>query len=234
MPNLADGVAPLRKSLPIFFLIDVSGSMSGERIAAVNEAMDKVVPQLKEFAKGEPLIDFTVRAITYGDNRATWKVGEKKKGVPVDQFDWFAISESEVDGGTPADKALELLSTVTSNDYREYLGGYIGTPMVILISDGESNGTTPFRTAVDNFRNTRAGGQFIQVAIGIDTQNNRRATEELSYFGKNGFRHCTDNPEQIIELINTATFKSVKQASQKSLKGDTGTDDLNVFEDDIF
>ncbi|MDE5757726.1 MAG: hypothetical protein K2H85_03835 [Allobaculum sp.] len=234
MPNIADGASPLRKSLPIFFLIDVSGSMYGERIAAVNEAMDKLVPQLKEFANGEPLIDFTIRVITYGNGKAIWKIGEKKSGIPLPQFDWFAISDSEVDGGTPADKALELLSTVTSNDYREYLCGYIGTPMVIIISDGESNGNTPFQVAVDKFRATKAGGRFIQVAVGIDTQNNTRATDELSYFGINGFRHCTDNPEQIVNLISTATFKSLKQASVKSIKGDTDSGNVNVFEDDIF
>lgn len=225
--DIAGGASPLKKSLPIFFLIDVSGSMGGERIAAVNEAMDKLVPELKKVAQENPLIDFNVRVITYGDDQANWKIGEKKRGVPVDQFDWFAISDSEVDGGTPADMAMDLLSSVTND--REYLGGYVGTPMAIIISDGESNGRVPFATAVDKFRATKYGDLFVQVAIGIATQNNQRATDELKYFGKNGFRHCTDDPEKIVELIQFATLKSVKRGVEGSLKLKAESDDTEIF-----
>ena len=222
--DIAGGASPLKKSLPIFFLIDVSGSMGGERIAAVNEAMDKIVPEFKRVASNYPLIDFNVRVITYGDGQANWKIGDKKKGVPVnEQFGWFAISESEVDGGTPADMAMDLLSSVTND--REYLGGYVGTPMALIISDGCSNGRVPFFTAVDQFRATKFGDLFIQVAIGIGTENDQRATDELKYFGKNGFRHCTDDPEKIVELIGLATINSLKKGVEGSLKTKKAVDD---------
>lgn len=231
MPINQGGARALKKSLPVFFLIDVSGSMGGSRIAAVNEAMDKIVPKLKEFAADEASIEFTVRVITYGAGSANWKVGDKMRGIPVEQFDWLPISDSEIDGGTPADKALALLSTVMGNDYREYLGGYIGTPLIIIISDGYSNGSTPFTTAVDNFRATKVGDRCVQVAIGIETNGDERATQELTYFGKNGFRHCTENPEEIIKLICTATLKSVQAATGASRRNDGTADSVgDVFD----
>ena len=43
MSNDVDGFSPLKKSIPIFIMIDVSGFMKGDRIAAVNEAMDNKI-----------------------------------------------------------------------------------------------------------------------------------------------------------------------------------------------
>ena len=37
-----------KKSLPIFFIIDTSGSMAGSRIAALNSAIEQMLEQLKE------------------------------------------------------------------------------------------------------------------------------------------------------------------------------------------
>ncbi len=210
--------------------------MSGARIAAVNEAMDKVVPALKEFAANEPSIEFSVRVITYGDGRADWRVGDRNNGVLMADFDWLPISESEVDGGTPAEKAIELLTTISGEDYKEYLGGYLGTPMVILISDGEANNQQAFMSAVDAFRASRVGNKFVQVAIGIATEKNVDATNELKYSGQTGFRHAPDNPDKIVDLIVTATMKSVKTATEKSIKtkAEEKKASEDIFEDDIF
>lgn len=233
---IGEGRRALTKKLPVIYIIDISGSMYGARIAAVNEAMDKVVPALKEFAANEPSIEFSTRVITYGDNRAEWRIGDRNSGVPMADFDWLPISDSEVDGGTPAEKAIELLTTISGDDYKEYLGGYLGTPMVILISDGEANDQNAFKSAVDAFRASRVGNKFVQVAIGIATEKNARATDELKYFGQNGFRHATDNPDKIVELIVTATMKSVKTATEKSIKTKREEEKKSedIFEDDIF
>ena len=228
MPNdVAGGFSPLKKSLPIFIIIDVSGSMSGDRIAAVNEAMDKLVPEFKDIAAENGLVDFNVRVITYGNGQANWKLGTRIKGISVPDFEWFPISEAEVDGGTPADKAMDLLASVSNS--REDLGGYIGTPMAILISDGESNGSIPFATAVDKFRATKYGDSFIQVAIGIATENNPRATDELKYFGRNGFKHCTDNPQEIVSKIKMCTIITIKQQEESSVKAVAVTEDTEIF-----
>lgn len=223
----------LRKSLPIYFLVDVSGSMYGNRIAAVNEAMNLLVPELHKFADNYKLVDFTIRVITYGNGKANWKIGNRNKGVDLRSYSWIDILEDEVDGGTPADKAIELVMSTMGNDYREYLGAYVGTPLIIVISDGYSNGMKPFHQAVDEFMKTKVGPKSIRVAIGIDTENDQRATDELAYFGQNGFKHATDNVAEITQLISVATLKSMSTASVKtnSDKNDAnGT--VNVFEDE--
>lgn len=228
MPNIAEGMKPLAKTIPIFFVIDTSGSMSGARIQAVNEAMAKVVPSLKKLAASVEALQFSVRVITFGGSSAQWKVGSKNSGIDLTQFDWISINEHEVDGGTPSDKAMELLASVMGKDFREYLGGYVGTPFIILISDGESNGHKPFRTAVDEFRATRIGNNCIQVAIGIETVNNPVAADELKYFGKNGFMHCTEDVQKLSEVISFATIKSATTAIEASEKNtnDTGNQDM--------
>ena len=39
MPNINETVEVARKVLPVIYVLDTSGSMMGERITAVNEAM---------------------------------------------------------------------------------------------------------------------------------------------------------------------------------------------------
>ena len=223
----------LRKNLPIYFLVDVSGSMYGNRIAAVNEAMNQLVPELHKFADNYKLVDFTIRVITYGNGKANWKIGNRNKGVDLRSYNWIDILEDEVDGGTPADKAIELVMSTMGNDYREYLGAYVGTPLIIVISDGYSNGYKTFQQAVDEFMQTKIGPKAIRVAIGIDTENDQRATDELAYFGQNGFKHATDNVAEITQLISVATLKSMSTASVKTNNDKNDTNGpVNVFEDE--
>lgn len=230
-----DGVSFVKKTLPIFFLIDVSGSMCGSRIQAVNEAMKRVVPELKKVADGEPDLRFTVRVITYGDGKANWKVGSKNQGEEVENYDWIEIFDGEVNGGTPADKALERVLETMGRNYKEYLGSRIAVPLVFMISDGESNGRMPFNEAVSKFESDPLGKLSTRVAVGIDTENNERAASELQLFAVNGFRHQTSQDiEELVWLIQTATIKSLTRSIKVSIKKETKDEKTQDVFDDIF
>ena len=51
-----------KRTLDIFWIIDCSGSMDGEKIQSVNTTIKDLKPTLEEFAKNNPKANFTVRA----------------------------------------------------------------------------------------------------------------------------------------------------------------------------
>jgi len=50
MSLLDDAVSVPRRTMTLFFLIDTSGSMSGNKIGAVNDAIVNVLPMLEDIS----------------------------------------------------------------------------------------------------------------------------------------------------------------------------------------
>ena len=229
---------PTKKVVPLFFMVDMSGSMNGNRIAEVNNAMNQLWPQLKEVQGKEQLLDIQVRVITFGKLGAQWKVGSPSAGVPADEFVWTDIPLNEPDGGTPTDLALELLLSCIGDDvYREYIGKRFSIPFMLLVSDGESNDASLYLQAIDKLNKTKIGQRAIMCSIGIDTNNNKIAADELKVFGRNGFRDCSDmDLGYLATLVSTATFRTINLSAEQGA-GTPGSfkNDMDVFDDiDVF
>ena len=63
MPNILDTEEMARKVLPIIYVLDTSGSMSGAKIASVNEAMHETVEVLKEVSNKNPDAQIKIAAL---------------------------------------------------------------------------------------------------------------------------------------------------------------------------
>ena len=87
-----EGVA--RKSMVMFFLIDTSGSMEGRSIAAVNDAMREVIPDVKDISNknADANIKFAVMSFSSGTN---W---ETPQPVELGSYRW-----SDLDAGGTTD-----------------------------------------------------------------------------------------------------------------------------------
>jgi uncharacterized protein YegL len=48
--GLLDAVSIPRRTMVLFFLVDTSGSMYGDKIGAVNEAIREVIPEIKDIS----------------------------------------------------------------------------------------------------------------------------------------------------------------------------------------
>ena len=112
------------KPLPVVLLLDVSGSMAGTKIAALNRA----VRDMLETFQGELQHDsqITVSIITFG--------GVSRLHLPITPASQVSWTDMTADGGTPLGAALSLAkklvedkSTIPSRAYR---------PTVVLVSDG--------------------------------------------------------------------------------------------------
>ena len=100
----------VRKALQFFWLVDQSGSMSGKKIATLNQAIREALPEVRSAVASHPEVAMTMRAIRFEDE-AAWHVGPD--AVAVEQFAW---PELRVAGGTATSKAIRLLASELATD----------------------------------------------------------------------------------------------------------------------
>lgn len=179
-----------RRTLNLFLMIDVSGSMAGEKIAAVNDAVRNVIPIINNIGESNPDAEIKLAAMTFG-NRACWLT---KQPLTPSEFKW---SDQVADGWTFLGAACQELSRQLSHKtgfLKSASGSY--APVVILLSDG---GPT------DNFEegmNVLNGNAWfrhstrIAIAIGNDADTNVLAT-------------FTGNPELVFRVHNIDALKTV-------------------------
>ena len=124
--NLASAIKTEGRTLPVFLLVDVSGSMSGEKIGTVNTAIKEMLATLRSIKNPRGIIKVCI--ITFGNSGSSII-------KPLSEIRTEDAYELNACGGTPMGAAFETLSAlledrtvVSSRDY---------TPTAILISDGQ-------------------------------------------------------------------------------------------------
>ena len=73
-----------RRTLNLFLMIDVSGSMAGEKIAAVNDAVRNVIPIINSIGESNPDAEIKLAAMTFSAH-VSWLTPQP---VTPSQFNW--------------------------------------------------------------------------------------------------------------------------------------------------
>ena len=120
-----------KRAMVVFFIIDISGSMKGNRIQAVNDAIRNLIPELKKREASNTNAEIRVAIMEFSSN-ANWRTTEP---VPVSSFNYNEITY--VGGGTNFGKAFSALNKKLSRN--EFLKSSAGsyTPLIILMTDGK-------------------------------------------------------------------------------------------------
>ncbi len=115
-------------------IIDVSGSMCGERIASVNDAMSEVPAQLADI-NDESLDSKLLIAPMEFSSGARWFELKNDKPADVESFRWL---DMKANGLTDLGAACKLLAQkLTTEEKGGWMKGRGGAaPVIILISDG--------------------------------------------------------------------------------------------------
>ena len=120
---------PTARPLPVVLLLDVSGSMSGEKIDNLNKA---VRDMLDAFAQEEKMeTEILVSVITFGDQVELY--------VPytrASQVHWQGLQAS---GMTPMGTALEMAKAMIED--KETTPSRAYRPTIVLVSDARPNVT---------------------------------------------------------------------------------------------
>jgi len=118
---------PVAKPLPIILLLDVSSSMSGDKIENLNKA---VKDMLDTFAQEEKMeTEILVSVITFG-NQVELQVPYTK----ASQVQW---QDLQANGMTPMGTALKMAKAMIED--KEVTPSRAYRPTIVLVSDGQPN-----------------------------------------------------------------------------------------------
>jgi len=153
------GVA--KRVLTLFFLVDVSGSMTGDKIGTVNTTMEEILPTLRKISmdNADAMMKMSVLKFSKG---AQW-VYEKPRDIQ--EFEWEYL---EAKGVTDLGAAcMELNSKLSKDEYMKTASGSYA-PVIILMSDGEP--TDDYRSGLATLKQNNWYKYATKAAIGIGDQ----------------------------------------------------------------
>ena len=150
------------QGLPIIYMIDTSGSMGGDRIAAVNDAMRESIKVIKEKAEDSPDAEIMIGVLKFATG-AEWVTPGL---VKLEHFYWDDLTAGGLTDFGCALKELDDKMSKTS-----YLKSEIGyaVPVIICMSDGQP--TDSWEGRLEEVKKNNAwfrGARKVCIAIGDD------------------------------------------------------------------
>ena len=135
----------------LILMIDISGSMTGHKIGAVNDAMENLIDALKNYAASSESVSLSVMLFS---KNVSW-MGDSD--VAVETFEWI---EPECTGMTSLGKACLVLSDKLKSEDKTY--------DILVLSDGcptdDYNEGIEALDSLASFQNSRR----FAIAIGDD------------------------------------------------------------------
>lgn len=192
-----------RRQLHLFYLLDTSASMGeGGKIAALNDAMRAVLPQLlSEMQKPERAhAEMFLRIIDFSTG-AHWHLETPTK--IEDYQDWPPL---EASGTTDLGEALNLLTEALENTLpRRAL-----PPCVLLMSDGQP--TDDYFSGIEKLKALPIYNKIVKIAIACGSDCDTSVLKEFT--GNMELVLEAGNRDQFINMIRWASTSITTSASE--------------------
>lgn len=231
MSGLYDGV--VKRNLNFFWLVDCSGSMEGQKMATLNQAISQAIPEVKKALMGYPEVNILMSSIKFS-NSAEWHIGPEP--VPIESFFW---SELKASGVTSTAQAINLL--IERLDI-EKMGKRAFPPVCILLSDGYcTDSDEEYDLAIKKLNSIPWGKKAVRLVIAIGNEGDYDEDQLLKFTN-----HKEDagvlkasNPGALVEYIKwastSASLGSVHSMSNPSddVSKDFSDEGKNVLLPDV-
>jgi len=219
MSLLDEVVSVPRRTMTLFFMIDTSGSMMGNKIGAVNDAVVNVLPMLDEISETNPDAEIKVAALEFS-NGASWLYSEPKL---ASEFVWQDVTAG---GLTSLGEACsELNSKLSRTGFMQAASGSFA-PAIILLSDGGP--TDDYKSGIAKLKNNNWFKAAIKVAIAIGDDADLKVLEEFT--GTNEAVFTVHNIDALKQIIRVVAVTSSQIGSKSSSAGDATKQDQVVEE----
>ena len=151
--DASEFTASKAKPLPVVLLLDTSGSMYGDKISSLNDAVRKM---LRTFTKEESQAnEFLVSIVTFGGTASL-----AYSPTPASELAYTNLS---ADAGTPLGAAIDVAKTLIED--REQTPSRAYRPLVVLVSDGVP--TDSWESKLDHFIQDGRSAKCDRMALGI-------------------------------------------------------------------
>ena len=210
MSLLDEVVSVPRRTMTLFFLIDTSGSMVGNKIGAVNDAVVNVLPMLEEISASNPDAEIKVAALLFS-NRASWLYNEPKLAAD------FVWQDVQADGLTSLGAAcLELNGKLSRNGFMRTASGSFA-PAIILLSDGGP--TDDYLSGLNRLKSNNWFKAAIKIAIAIGDDADKDVMRDFT--GSVEAVFTVHNIEALKQVIRVVAITSSQIGSKSSSTGET-------------
>lgn len=214
-----------RKNLPIFYLLDTSGSMIGEPIAILNRAMTETMEELKKVAKKNSNAKLQIAVMEFNTN-VKWMQPDGLE--EAEDFYWVDL---QAGGLTEVGAALKELDSKLSRE--TFLKGIMGNlmPVIIIMTDGGA--TSDYKKELDEIKKNRwfqnaskigfAVGEYADLDMIADVVGNSEAvikTDDMKTFAKL-IRLASVTASKIGSVSRTSSGGSITEEIVKTVKGES-------------
>ncbi|MEI8355841.1 MAG: VWA domain-containing protein [Deltaproteobacteria bacterium] len=188
------------KPLPVILLLDTSGSMSGDKITALNQAVHEMFDTFRREAQDRLIV---VSVITFGGGAAIHMAPTAAAQV--------AWKDLQADGGTPMGEALAIAKKLIED--KEAIPSRAYRPAVVLVSDGQP--TDEWQGPLNAFIKEGRSAKCDRMSMGIGSDADESV---LSAFiaGTSHPLYRAANAGQIHEFFRRVTMSVSMRASSKT------------------
>ena len=207
-------MAENRQILNILFLIDVSGSMRGQRIGQVNYALENIFKELRR--RDDPNAQFKIAIMEFADE-ARWVTPQP---VPLEDYVFTQISATPYITcyGKAFDKLGEVLhrSRFMNPDLGEYFA-----PLILFVTDGEPVDVKEYPAALERLK---GNGWFDKsakyaIAVGEEAKNEEIGSLLASFTGLRENVRFADEGEALCDLIQYIAIRASEVQSSMVSRG---------------
>lgn len=198
-------VAPPRRVMVLFFIVDASGSMYGKKIGAVNNAIEEVLPTIRDISDSNADAEIKVAILEFNTDVKWITPGP----TPAEDLVWADINAG---GLTALGAACEELNRKLSRDafMSEVVGSY--APVLFLLSDGAP--TDNFVAGLNALKqnNWYKAAMKVAIAIGNDADKDMLA----QFTGSIESVITVHTPEELKKWIKFVSVTSSQIGSKSS------------------
>lgn len=160
------------RRLPVYLLLDCSGSMMGEPIEAVKQGVKALLSELR----GDPqALETAYLSVITFDSKA-------RQIIPLTELMQFKEPEIHAGGATALGEALHVLRDCVNSEVRKSTETQKGDwrPLVFILTDGNPTDVEAFRQEAANLKNLKAAN-IIACAAGsnADTSYLKQITDNV-------------------------------------------------------
>lgn len=190
------------RPLHFFWMVDCSGSMFGEKIGTVNNAIQSCIPVMRQSAESNPNAQLLIRTLSFSTG-ATWLTPNP---VPVDDYAW---DDLDADGVTDLGAAFDLLAAQLSIPPMPQRAL---PPVIVLLSDGQP--TDDYKGGLSKLKTMPWFRKAVKIAISIGQDADDDVL--LEFTGNRELILQANNAEMLVKMIKWASTTASMVSSPAS------------------
>lgn len=199
IPGIPGGELAARP-LHFFWIADCSGSMSGEKIQSLNNAIREAIPEMCRVADNNPNAKVLMRAIKFSSG-AQWHIAQS---TPLEQFQWTDLSAG---GVTDMGKAFQMIAEQLKVPPMDIRGL---PPVLVLVTDGHP--TDNANKGLGAIMAEPWGQKSVRLAIGIGQDADYHFLEK--FIGNPEIPPChAHNSEELARYIKWYSTAAIDASS---------------------